>query len=767
MSLFGAAALTAARAREIRGWLKPITSLLLTLTALALAVVPGAEAAVRVRGVVHDAEGRPIPVAIVTVRAEGLETKAPTDTEGRFSLSWDGPDAVAVAVEAKGYAERRQAMRLSEAAGGITFVLARATFDEKVTVTGAPVPAEVRETPASVIVMTRDELASSPSPVLDDTLREIPGFTLFRRSGSRVANPTAQGVSLRGLGGSGASRAVVIDDGIPLNDPFGGWVYWGRVPRSSVERVEVLRGGASNRFGSGALAGVVQVVRQSGGRRRLDVDAAIGTQRTLQASAFAQASQDRWIMRVSADGFTNGGYVLVAEPARGRADSRATGRHLTEEVTVEHAWEGGTRVFLRGNIFGEERRNGTPLQRNKTETKVGIFGFDRPSSRGGFTARAYVSDQFYDQVFSAVAADRESEQLTREQDVEADATGLNATWTRSFGGRTLTLGADRTRVSGNNTETAFNVAPSTITTVIGEQRITGVFADHAWGLGDRGTFTVGARYDRWRNAPSGGAERSERALSPRASILFRMGSRFSVTGTAYRAFRAPTLNELYRGFRVGDVETLANPNLEAERVRGTEAGFVIGGGRASLRATAFRMLMDDTVASVTVRTTPTLITRERRNLGSVRSQGIEVDAEVRAGSVVFAAGLLRADATVRSFSADPTLVGNRVPQVPRTQGSASIRYGGSSGKTFALIGRWSGAQFDDDRNAFVLRSMRTLDTFVALPLRGSMDVFAAGENLLNDRWDVGRTPVLTIGPPRAVRVGIRLRLASLPVVAPD
>ena len=68
--------------------------------------------------------------------------------------------------------------------------------------------------------------------MLDDALRFVPGFTLFRRTGSRVANPTAQGVTLRGLGGSGASRALVLDDGMPMNDPFGGWVYWGRVPRA-------------------------------------------------------------------------------------------------------------------------------------------------------------------------------------------------------------------------------------------------------------------------------------------------------------------------------------------------------------------------------------------------------------------------------------------------------------------------------------------------------------------------------------------------------
>ena len=137
-------------------------------------------------------------------------------------------------------------------------------------------------------------------------------------------------------------------------------------------------------------------------------------------------------------------------------------------------------------------------------------------------------------------------------------------------------------------------------------------------------------------------------MSPRASLLFRLAPSFSLTSSAYRAFRAPTLNELYRTFRVGDVVTLANERLDAESVQGVEAGFVAGGARLSLRATAFRMHLGDTVASVTLSSAPGLITRQRQNLGSVRSQGVEVDAEARAGGVVFSVGWLRSDARVRS-----------------------------------------------------------------------------------------------------------------------
>jgi iron complex outermembrane receptor protein len=212
---------------------------------------------------------------------------------------------------------------------------------------------------------------------------------------------------------------------------------------------------------------------------------------------------------------------------------------------------------------------------------------------------------------------------------------------------------------------------------------------------------------------------------------------------------------------VGDVLTLANERLDAESVEGMEAGFLAGGARVSLRATAFRMHLGDTVANVTLDTQPGLITRQRQNLGSARSQGAEADAEARLGRVVFALGWLRSDARVRSFSADRSLEGRRLPEIPLNQASATLRYVGGGGLTIAVQGRWAGRQFDDDRNAFSLAAMRTLDAFLAVPLGGAIDLYAAGENLLGGRYEVGRTPLLTLGPPRAVRFGVRLRLAPL------
>src|SRR5690242_13839088 len=166
----------------------------------------------------------------------------------------------------------------------VAALLLAQTASETITVTATRTETRVADTPASVVVLSREALQASAAPTLDDALRQVAGFTLFRRTGSRVANPTAQGVSLRGVGASGASRALVLEDGIPLNDPFGGWVYWDRVPREAVGRLEVVRGGVSDLYGSQAMGGVINVLTRKATTSEFSLDTSYGNENTPTGS---------------------------------------------------------------------------------------------------------------------------------------------------------------------------------------------------------------------------------------------------------------------------------------------------------------------------------------------------------------------------------------------------------------------------------------------------------------------------------------------------
>jgi hypothetical protein len=97
---------------------------------------------------------------------------------------------------------------------------------ESVTVTAYRSPLASGDSPSSTRILTTQQLRQAAGISLDDKLREVPGFELFRRTSSLVANPTTEGVSLRGLGSTAASRSLVLFDEIPIADAFGGWIHW-------------------------------------------------------------------------------------------------------------------------------------------------------------------------------------------------------------------------------------------------------------------------------------------------------------------------------------------------------------------------------------------------------------------------------------------------------------------------------------------------------------------------------------------------------------
>ncbi|HEX8170709.1 MAG TPA: TonB-dependent receptor [Thermoanaerobaculia bacterium] len=605
------------------------------------------------------------------------------------------------------------------------------TVTDSITVTATRTETRVADTPASVVVLSREALQTSAAPTLDEALRQVAGFTLFRRSGSRVANPTTQGVTLRGVGASGASRALVLDDGVPLNDPFGGWVYWGRVPRAALQRAEVLRGGASDLYGSSAMGGVIQFVRRT--TPAVDVDASAGSQGTAAGSLFAGMRNGS----IAASVLRTNGYVLVRPEQRGAVDVEAGSRYANVDGTLRRG-----SAFLRGSYYDESRENGTPLQVNDTTIRQLAGGADATLLRGVLSFRAYASDQDYFQTFSTVAADRNSERLTIEQSVPSRGLGGSVQWARDFARKhTVVGGFDLRAVRGRSDELRF-AANGTTSRVSdgGRQRGGGLYLEDVFTVTPSLSITGGVRGDFIRNEPPGSTEHQ---LNPRLSLLWRANDRVAFSAAAYSAFRAATLNELYRGFRVGNIVTLANPALRSENMTGYELGVRAGIARLTL----FEMNVDDAIANVTIGSGGGTITRQRQNIGATRSRGAELDADWRISNDLHASlGWLYVDATVRNGA----LRGNRVPQVPRNQATAQLAW-----RTIAAQLRWSAPQFDDDLNQLRLRGYFVADLFASHPLTRGLEVTAAVENLFDRDVEASATPVITLGQPRAWRVGLR------------
>jgi outer membrane receptor protein involved in Fe transport len=733
--------------------------------------VSAAAQQVTVSGMVRDATGAAISGAEVTLHSQLSTQNTKTGPDGGFLFSAVSGLSGTVRVAADSFAPAEQSWSATTQTVQLTFVLNALPQVEEIVVSATRTEMKLSEVPGSAVLLSAADINADPALTLDDLLRQVPGFSLFRRSSSRVANPTTQGVSLRGLGASGPSRALVLEDGVPMVDPFGGWVYWDRIPRTELSSVEVVRGGASSLYGSDALGGVVQFLSRVPQSPSVSIDTSYGTENTPNLSVWTGTTISRWDLEAAADMSRTDGYVLVPASERGAVDTLANSKHATVDGEVGYKISEGGRAFLRGSFFDESRNNGTPLTYNSTGTGFGSAGFNTSlGANDTIEARVFGLAQGYDQTFSSIATNRSTETLTDIQHVPSQQLGVSAQWVHVLHRHTLSAGTDAQEVMGASDEQLVLASANNIAG--GRQRSSAVFGQDIFRVGNKWTFIAGVRWDNWRNfngstvriplppgTPTGQnfPDRSESALSPRLSLMRALTSNLSVSLSGYRAFRAPTLNELYRSFRQGISVTNSNPLLRAERLSGAEAGLKATtlGGKLESRGTAFWSDIVDPVTNVTLSTTPTLITRQRQNLGRTRSLGAELDGVVHLKSFIeISAGYQYVHAYVEDSSA--ALIGKSVPEVPRHQFTWEARYWRPERIMLNVQGRYSSLQYDDDLNTLPLGQYYVMDLFVGRQLRSGLTVYAAAENLLNQRYPTASVPpIVNLGPPILARIGIR------------
>jgi outer membrane receptor protein involved in Fe transport len=276
-----------------------------------------------------------------------------------------------------------------------------------------------------------------------------------------------------------------------------------------------------------------------------------------------------------------------------------------------------------------------------------------------------------------------------------------------------------------------------------------VLAHTTVALSSRATVAAGLRADVWTSGRVDDTQTKRTFVSPRGSLAYELSDLLSFSTGVQRAYRAPTLNELFRDFRVGAILTTANPDLDPESSIGWEGSALVRLPRGVARATAFWTQLDDAILSVTQAQN----LRQRQNAGRIRAAGVEFDADVRIISALTATASVAFTDSV--FVEGPAVEGLRVPQVPRVHGSLGARLvtGPITGAAeLRIIGR----QFDDDQNDFELDRSAVLDLRAGWRPKRGWEIFVAVENALDEEQDVGRTPLRTLGLPRTARVGIRL-----------
>jgi outer membrane receptor protein involved in Fe transport len=731
-----------------------------------------------VRGTVTDRSGAVVSRAQVVLHINGQNFGRVTQADGSFDFSGVVGDGGTVEVSSPGFATTTVDWHAGDKP--LAVVLAPAAVQQSLDVTATrtsilPTGVDNVESQPDAVVVTDQQLEQWGPLTTDDKLRQVPGFTLLRRSGSQTANPTSQGVSLRGLGANGASRALVLVDGVPINDPFGGWIYWARVPQASLNEVQLVPGGVSALYGNDALGGVVNMETKTAVQTDANIEASYGNENSPFGSGWGAIRMGQWSLSGSGEGFRTDGYIDVPKDIRGTVDTPVNEQYGSGNVRLERLFGDRGRAFLTGNLYGEDRQNGTPLQINDTTIRQLAFGTDYDSASAGlFTLRLYGGTENYQQTFSSIAANRDSESLTDIQHVPVQQMGMIAQWSKQLASRfTMLAGLDGTYVQGVSLETTYSAGkPTADLSNGGSQQALGAFLEGIVQLGKRWSVTLAGREDLWSNydassirIPVHGSPtdlnypgRGQNAFDPRVSVSYRASDRVVLYASGYRSFRAPTLNELYRAFRVGNVETLANAYLRAERFSGGEAGVraTMLNNRVSIHGGVFGGIVTNPVENVTLSSTPNLITRMRENLGRTQSVGVDAGTDIRfTNRITLSAGYQFMSTTVASYPGNPALVGNMVPLVPANIFTFQGTWAAPKRIMVAVQGRAESNEYDDDQNLLPLGSCFVLSATVSRPLPKGFDVFFQGENLTNSTYDIGRTPVATIGQPILARVGLR------------
>ncbi|MFZ2995424.1 TonB-dependent receptor [Sphingobium sp.] len=650
-----------------------------------------------------------------------------------------------------------------------TAALAQTPADTpNIVVTGAGLGLPPGTAAYGAVILDRARLQDSASGRIESVLGDVAGFQQFRRSDSRSANPSAQGATLRALGGNASSRTLVLLDGVPMADPFFGYIPFSALVPDRLSVVRVTRGGGIGAFGAGAVAGTIEMA--SATRDQLP---------TLSASAF-YGSRNATEIAASVTPDLGNGYVSLS----GRWD-RGDGFQTTPvaqrvAATVPAAydsWSTNLRAVAPLSATSELQFRATVFQDDRTLRFAGADsrsqGQDasiRYIARGPWQvdALAYIQARnFANVVISSSAPFRKS---LNQRNTPSTGLGGKIELRPPVGAdHVLRIGIDTRFATGDMVEDAYNasIASNPVTFrrhAGGQQQTSGLFVEDDWTLG-RLILTGGLRGDRWTitngfyrqvNATTDAvsanayADRSGWEMSGRAGALYHASDALALRAAAYSGFRLPTLNELYRPFVVFPITTQANAALQPERLKGAEVGLDLTPVPGiTLSATGFYNRLDDAIANITL--TPT--TRRRGNVDRIVAKGVELTAAARLGDLNLSASYAYSHSSVHAPGA--AFDGLTPAQSPRHAASATIAYGPATGLTLSTTLRYVARQYEDDLQSDVLPDALTIDAIARLPLWDGARLVVRGENLF-DAQIVARNAggSMDLGTPRTLWVGV-------------
>jgi iron complex outermembrane receptor protein len=677
----------------------------------------------------------------------------------------------------------------------------RAVRLEPVVVTATRTDLSTEPPAANVTVLDQQAVASSANIAVDDILHTIPGFSLYRRSSSIVtspdSDPEAQGVTLRGIGPSGSSRALILVDGIPLIDAFSGQVFWGKISQEQIDHIEVVRGASASLWGNYAMAGVINIITKKPQETGAAVKASYGSNNLTDNNIAITGHKDQLTVALEGNLFNTDGYPIVAAAQRGPIDGDASSRHYTFNGRTTYTLSDNASVTLAGQFFDENHNEGTPQRNSWNQAGLIDLGGRLVTDDGSeWQAMLFSNMQTFQIQFTNVNEARTAETRTLLQTVPYTDVGGSLVWSRTALWQTLlTAGLDLHTIDGQSRDVFFDEAGQDIEMTQrgdGKQFFTGLFLQGIYTPTDQWVISLGGRVDLWSNydgtltttpddAPAthtAFGSQTKGYFNPRLSVLYRATEWLNVRAAAYEAFRAPNLAELYRESRVEGLTLLPNPKLTPERLQGAEGGVDLPIlDNLDVRATGFWSQIQDPITFVDIepencerdmgmggghsaQEEEEGTCRQLFNLGLAHTIGAELEAVFEpTPDLTFYGSYLYANAILVRDPMDRDLQGNALAQIPPHTFTLGSVYNNPQLFTVRVEGRWVDDQFEDQENMETLSSYVVINASLsrALPFANG-EAFIAAENLLNREYPVDMGGgILKIGSPLIGHGGVRFR----------
>ncbi len=664
-----------------------------------------------------------------------------------------------------------------------------ASMDEMI-VTATRNARTLNEIPVSASVLNATDIADTPTQSLDDVLRHVAGVNLPIQTGTQ-AHPTADNISMRGLGGI---HALVLLDGVPVNDPFFGYVQWGRIPLETIDRVEVVRGGGSPLWGNFAMGGVINIITRTPENDEAIASVGAGGFGTYRSSVYGSYGITT-SQRINVAGEVNGtdGFMAVPDYARRAFDTPTS--FAARNFEVRDRWQAANNLLvdMRYNYHTNNQQLGTLLSTNHQDMSSYQIGVTRSFGEHASLAATAFHSQCTFVTSNPIVTDLSlplSEQTEHSDNIHTTPfhnTGGSLTWSQDFQSfiRNFIIGVDANDVTGSDSA---NILDQTGTNMIrtdvgrGEQLFMGGFAQvsivpmpklEVLASGRVQYFAVRNGFDGNPGGIGNEPNQSVTKFDPRLSARYSLNKWFALRGAYYQAFRAPTLDNLYRGFASNGGIYYPNSNLKPETLEGGEVGIDFTTENVRTQLTYYHTHINNliTTASLDNSQLPAGFFYGGRlvNASSALAKGIEAEINWKiTHNLSTSLNYTWAESLYTANPRDIASIGQQLTDVPRSLVSVALSYQDDSGWRIAADTRyisatsWTNADHTDPGFPYQASAdpHYVIDLSAMIPVKDHIELNMQVQNLLDRRYIVNPGPYNPpqYGTPFEAYIGIRIHM---------